>query len=170
MATLPHSRPITIEEYLDTSYQDGDREFLDGVVVERNLGERPHSMVQGNIVAYFRSHFPHLFVWPEQRILTLGTRRARVPDICVTTADPRIDVFQAPPFIVIEILSKRDEPVDVLEKVAEYHTFGVPHIWVIDPRRKKAFQHDQGFPKEVGAAFQAADVELPLEAVFQGLS
>lgn len=169
MAALPNSPLTTIEEYLDTSFQDGDREFVDGAVVERNLGERPHSFVQGNIVAYFRSHYPHLFVWPEQRVLTHGERRARVPDVCVTTADPGIDVFQEPPLIVIEILSKRDEPVDVLEKVAEYHAFGVPHIWVIDPRRKKAFQHDNGFPEEVAIAFRAEGVELPLDAVFQGL-
>ena len=169
MAALPDSPLISIEEYLDTSYQDGDREFVDGMVVERNLGERPHSMVQGNIVTYFCNHFPHLFVWPEQRVVTFGKRRARVPDVCVTTADPQLDVFQEPPLIVIEILSKRDEAGDVLEKVSEYHAFGVPHIWVIDPRRKKAFQHDHGFPETVHTAFHAGDVELPLDAVFQGL-
>ena len=169
MDALPDSHPTTIEEYLDTSYPDGDREFVDGAVVERNVGERPHSLVQVNTIAQICAHSPHLFVWPSQRVLTHGKRRARVPDVCVTTADPKIDVFQAPPLIVIEILSKRDEPVDVLEKVAEYHAFGVPHIWVIDPRRKKAFQHDSGFPEEVGIAFRAEGVELPLDAVFRGL-
>jgi Uma2 family endonuclease len=92
-----------------------------------------------------------------------------VPDVCVTTADPQEDVFRNPPLIVIEILSKRDEPADVLQKVAEYHAFGVPHIWVIDPRRKRAFQYHDGVPEEVGSAFRADAIELPLEAVFQGL-
>jgi Uma2 family endonuclease len=101
---------------LDTSYQDGDRECLDGVVVERNVGERPHSLVQANIAAYLWRASPHPFVWSSQRVLTFGKRRCREPDVCVTTEDPKIDVFQAPPLIVIEILSKRDKPVDVLEK------------------------------------------------------
>jgi Uma2 family endonuclease len=160
---------ISIEEYLDTSYQDGDCEFLDGTVVRRNVGERLHSMVQANLVASLGSRFPHVFVWPSQRVLTSATHRCRVPDVCVTTTDPRIDVFQAPPLIVIEILSKRDEPSDVLEKVAEYHAFGVPHIWVIDPRRKKAFQHDHGALAEVLDAFRAEGVELNLGTVLQGL-
>jgi len=170
MAALPESPLITLEEYLETSYQDGDREYLDGHVVERNVGERGHSLVQANLVDYFRSHYrEHLFVWPEQRVVTVAGRRSRVPDVCVTQSDPGADVFQTPPFIVIEILSRRDEPADVLQKVAEYHAFGVPHIWVIDPRRKKAFQYDQGRPEEAQTSLLAGDVEVPLDAVFAGL-
>jgi hypothetical protein len=29
---------VSVEEYLNTQYPDGDREYLDGVVVERNVG------------------------------------------------------------------------------------------------------------------------------------
>jgi len=35
---------VSLEHYLDTSYSP-DREFVDGVVVERDVGERPHSRV-----------------------------------------------------------------------------------------------------------------------------
>jgi hypothetical protein len=28
---------ISVEEYLSTSYEDGDREYLDGEVLERNI-------------------------------------------------------------------------------------------------------------------------------------
>jgi Uma2 family endonuclease len=169
MAALPEPPLISLEEYLDTSYQDGDREYLDGHVVERNLGERPHSQVQSNLIAYFRLCYPKLFTWPEQRIVTVPGRRGRVPDVCVTEEKPEEDVFHSPPLIVIEVLSKRDEPADVLQKVAEYHGFGVPHIWVIDPRRKKAFQHDHGNPEEVLSAFSAGDIEVPLSTLFEGL-
>jgi hypothetical protein len=34
---------VPIEEYLSTSYEDGDREYVDGEVLERNLGEFDHS-------------------------------------------------------------------------------------------------------------------------------
>lgn len=30
--------PLTVEEYLNTSYPDGDREYVDGTVIERNVG------------------------------------------------------------------------------------------------------------------------------------
>ena len=40
--------------------------------------------------------------------------------------------------ICIEILSRRDEISDVLEKLEEYATARVRYIQVADPRRKKA--------------------------------
>jgi hypothetical protein len=34
---------VTRAEYLRTSFPDGDREYLDGLVAERNLGTPGHS-------------------------------------------------------------------------------------------------------------------------------
>ncbi|HEV3201901.1 MAG TPA: Uma2 family endonuclease [Bryobacteraceae bacterium] len=160
---------VSLEEYLDTAYSP-DREYVDGVVVERHVGERPHSRGQGNTLVYVQTRYPHIFTWPEQRVRTIPGRRSRVPDVCVTLEDPGTDVFEAPPFIAIEILSKRDEMSDVLEKLAEYQDFGVPHIWLIDPRRKKAFTYGLGRLEEVRtAALIAGEIRLPLEEVFRGL-
>jgi Uma2 family endonuclease len=160
----------SLEQYLDTSHSP-DREYVDGVVVERNLGERPHSQVQSNLVFFLRQRYPDLFVWPEQRVRTVAGQRSRVPDVCVTEEDPKINVFESPPLIVAEILSKRDEMGDVLEKLEEYAAFGVPHIWVIDPRRKKAFTYSGTRFEEVesGALTARHGVDLPLSDVFQGL-
>jgi Uma2 family endonuclease len=166
---------VTIEEYLNTSYSP-DREYVDGVIVERHVGDRPHSMVQSNVIFSLRQGYGNLFVWPEQRIRTIADRRSRVPDVCVTLQDPGTDVFETPPLIAIEILSKRDEMSDVLEKLDEYEAFGIPHIWVIDPRRKKAFTFEGGRLQEVkGRALTASltataeGIQLPLEEVFRGL-
>ncbi len=35
---------MTLEQYLDSSYSP-DREFVDGTLVERNLGEKTHSSI-----------------------------------------------------------------------------------------------------------------------------
>ncbi len=160
---------VSLAEYLDTAYSP-DREYVDGVVVERNLGERPHSRTQSNIDFFFRLNHPHWFTWVEQRVRTVPERRSRVPDVCVTLEDPGIDVFEAPPFLVVEILSKRDEMGDVLEKLAEYEAFGVPHLWLIDPRHRKAFTYRGGCLETVtGDALAAGEVRMPLEEVFRGL-
>jgi Uma2 family endonuclease len=162
---------VSLEEYLDTAYSP-DREYVDGAVVERNVGERPHSLSQRNIVVYMQITYPHLFVWPEQRVRTVAGRRSRVPDVCVTLEDPRTDVFDAPPFIVIEILSRRDEMSDVLEKLEEYGGFRVPHIWLVDSRRRKGFRFHAGRLEEIeGGLFvtEAPPVRLPLEEIFRGL-
>jgi len=43
MATKPL---VPVEEYLRTSFDGPDREYLDGEIVERNVGENQHSEVQ----------------------------------------------------------------------------------------------------------------------------
>jgi hypothetical protein len=54
----------------------------------------------------------------------------------------------------------------------EYAAFGIPHIWVIDPRRKKAFTFEGGRLQEVEGGAHTATAEgirLPLEEAFRGL-
>ena len=41
----------SVKEYLRTSYHP-DREYVDGRIVERNLGEKPHSRIQRKLVVY----------------------------------------------------------------------------------------------------------------------
>jgi len=162
---------VSLEEYLDTAYSP-DREYVDGAIVERRVGERPHSLAQKNMVVYLQTSYPRLFVWPEQRVRTVAHRRSRVPDVCVTLDDPRTDVFETPPLIVIEILSRRDEMSEVLEKLEEYAAFQVAHIWMADPRRKKGFRFRDGRLEEVEAGefvAEAPGVRLPLAEVFRGL-
>jgi Uma2 family endonuclease len=156
---------VSLQEYLDTSYSP-DREYVDGVVVERQEGERPHSAVQSNLNHFLRIRCPNLYSWPEQRIRTTGTR-ARIPDICLTLDDPGVDVFDAPPFLCIEILSRDDRAVDLLEKLDEYTAMGVPHIWVIDPRARQAFTYAASSLQRVtGSSLTAGDISIPFDEVF----
>src|SRR5580700_3442667 len=158
-----------IEEYLETDYSP-DREFVDGTVVERHVGEKSHSRVQRNVIAIFCVRYPNVFVWPEQRVRTTRNR-CRIPDVCVTAHEPTTEVFETPPLICIEILSRRDEISNVLEKLEEYAAAGVRYIWLVDPRRKKAFAYD-GVLREVTPGFATTEeplLELPLADVFLGL-
>jgi Uma2 family endonuclease len=158
-----------IEEYLETDYSP-DREFVDGTVVERHVGEKSHSSAQGNVHYSLRSRYPKLFIWLEQRVRTTRNR-CRIPDVCVTVQEPPTEVFETPPLICIEILSRRDEISNALEKLEEYAAAGVRYIWVVDPRRKKTFAYD-GALREVTSVLATTDeplVELPLADVFLGL-
>jgi Uma2 family endonuclease len=159
---------VSLEDYLNTSYSP-DREYVDGLIVERHVGERPHSLVQKNLIVCFQIRYPNLFVWPEQRVRTVPGRRSRVPDVCVTVADPQADVFDAPPLICIEILSRCDEVSDLLEKLAEYAEFGVPYIWVIDPRRQKAYTYSGKRLEESVDALTTSDITIPFDEIFRGL-
>jgi Uma2 family endonuclease len=130
---------IPVEEYLRTSYSP-DCDYVDGEVLERNVGERPHSKLQRLLVIYLSSLDPTgIHVFPEQRVQVSATR-FRVPDICVIAgSEPMDDIFHEPPMICIEILSPEDRASVMLEKVGDYLRFGVRYIWVLDPRRKRAY-------------------------------
>ena len=52
----------TIEQCLHPSYHP-DREFVDGIVIERNLGERTHSRLQGELIMQMRRFFPRETPW-----------------------------------------------------------------------------------------------------------
>jgi hypothetical protein len=43
---------VPVEEYLSASFPDGDREYLDGVIMERNVGTPDHSALQKILVVY----------------------------------------------------------------------------------------------------------------------
>src|SRR5262245_29888129 len=118
---------ISVEEYLNTSYSP-DKEFVEGVLVERNVGEKPQSRLQRNLILALARNYPFLHVWPELRIKSVGERH-RIPDLCVTLTEPETDVLHVAPFIAIEILSKDDTATAVLEKLAEYAAIGTPNIW-----------------------------------------
>jgi Uma2 family endonuclease len=97
---------VAIEEYLSTSY-DPDVEFVDGVLVARNVGEWPHSRVQTNILVALTGRYPHLEVVFGLRSKTANTRY-RIPDVSVVLAPPQTDYLLDAAFLVVEVLSKRD--------------------------------------------------------------
>ena len=87
MAALPNSPLVSVEEYQNTSY-DPDVEFVDGVLVERHLGDWLHSLIQSNVLFALRRKYPHLKVVAELRSSVTGTRY-RLPDVCVLLAAPK---------------------------------------------------------------------------------
>ena len=125
---------IPVEEYLSTDYSP-DRDFVDGMLEDRNVGERDHSRLQGALIAwlYARRRELGIEIYPEQRV-QVSASRYRVPDICVTVGEPDEQIFTTPPFLCIEILSPEDQMGRVLVKIADYLDFGVRFVWLIDPR------------------------------------
>lgn len=100
---------MSVEEYLRTSFEGSDREYLDGEVVERNTGEIPHSDLQGNLSRLlwrFRSTLG-IRVLTEIRV-QINRRRFRVADIAVWRNDNiGTGIPAVSPFLVVEILSRK---------------------------------------------------------------
>lgn len=102
-----------VEEYLPSSW-DPDREYVDGVVLERNWGDLPHSYLQGMIWGLFDARGLHAFV--ELRT-EARPRRFRIPDVLAMREAPKSRFVRTPPLIVVEILSPEDRVSELGSRV-----------------------------------------------------
>jgi Uma2 family endonuclease len=160
---------ISIREYLTTSY-DPDCDYVDGVVEERNVGEKDHSRLQMAVSAYFfeRRRKWGIHVYPEQRV-QVSPSRFRVPDVCVVAGpEPEEQILRTPPFICIEILSPEDRLSKVRERLNDYLRFGVPYVFLLDPETRKAYRWTTAGMSEVSELrTDNPDMLVPLEALFE---
>ena len=165
------STAVSVEEYLRTSFSDGDREYVDGRIIQRNLGERDHSRVQRKLIVFFAAREETLgtYCFPEQRVQVKPTR-FRVPDVCVYIgAEPEEQVFHTPPFLAVEILSKDDRAGEVREKIRDYLDFGVRFVWIIDPGERTGRVHNAaGSNPDAGDLLWTEDpnIQLRLDSLF----
>ena len=125
---------ISVEEYLRTSYSP-DREYRDGVLVERNVGKKSHADLQTALGQFIRSRRKEwkIKVYVELRI------RARegwypIPDVCIyLLPEPEGEIPDKPPFLWIEILSETDRMTEVWDKARNAIACGTPYFWIVDP-------------------------------------
>jgi len=139
MAAVPNSPLVSVEEYLNTNYNP-DVEFVDGVLVERNVGDWLHSLIQSNVLFALRTKYPHLKVVPELRSSVTSTRY-RLPDVCVLLTAPQTKYLLDTAFLVVEVLSEGDVMSAVIERLQEYAAKGVKDMWLIDPRQKMLYSY-----------------------------
>ncbi|MFP5277245.1 MAG: Uma2 family endonuclease [Acidobacteriota bacterium] len=162
-----------MREYLRTSWSP-DREFVDGRIAERNLGEKEHSILQRFFTFLFMLHRAEwgVEVFPELRTQT-RTTRFRVPDVLVVRSGTEFERYVThPPLIAIEILSPEDRLQAMQEKAAEYREFGVEHIWIVDPMQRIAYRHTGTALEEVRSgelSVAGTPIRIELSAMFAEL-
>jgi Uma2 family endonuclease len=143
MATAPI--PTSLDEYLNTSYSP-DCEYIDGVVLERNVGKTKHAFTQTEVLSQLRSFARPLsfHALVEQRV-RVSASRVRIPDVCVVR---RLDqeVIVEPPLLCVEVFSPDDRWSRVNQSVTDYLAMGVPCVWIIDPYSRRAWIIDQEQP------------------------
>ena len=129
-----------MREYLSTSFSDGYCEYVDGRVVQRNLGEIDHSNTQSRIVVYLALHYPQYWSAVSVRVQVKPTR-IRVPDV-VLVAGPKPS-----------------------GRIEDYLAFGIPYVWVVNPRTGHGYVHTADAAREAkDGILRALDplIEIPL--------
>jgi Uma2 family endonuclease len=86
----------------------------------------------------------------------------------LTRDDPEEQIFTSPPFVCVEILSRSDRMSEMQERIDDYLSFGVPNVWVLDPRTKRAYLYTPEGSREVKDALRTQNPEIvvPLEELF----
>ncbi len=160
---------VSVDEYLHTVYRP-DCDYVDGEILERNLGEYKHSMIQAPILErlFAWAHTLPIRVLPELRMRVSATR-FRVPDICVMLKSQPVEpVLSRPPFLCVEILSSEDRMSRTLQRVHEYLAFGVPNVWVIDPQTRTAYSYTTEGARQVRDQLvtKKPDISIALPELF----
>ena len=164
---MAHATLVSVEEYLASTFHP-DCDYVDGHVLERNVGRKRHSHTQGYAYAWFWTRRVALGLEPhvEQRI-EVAPGRYRVPDLLLVRMPvPDEEVFTAPPYLCLEVMSPDDTMSSLQDRLDDYLAFGVPNVWVIDPWKGRAWTVDGiGWRRVHDGMLRTLDGEIRLPLV-----
>jgi Uma2 family endonuclease len=145
-----------------------DREYRDGEIVERAWPDYPHGKTQGLLFAFFLALGEQLSLYPcvETR-MRVRPNRFLIPDVAVFHPNEPGAVTEMPPLIAIEILSPDDRLGEVREKLEDYRTWGVPHVWLVDPRSRRFYTCDTGLTEASSLTVPELGIELTPHDLFK---
>ena len=159
---------VPLDSYLSHT-MDSDCDYLEGRLVERNVGEISHGDAQGRTYAFVLFNKRAFWAGVEIRV-QVSSNRFRIPDVVIVRGGrPQGRIITLPPEVAVEVLSPDDRAIDIQDKVDDYLGFGIPVVWLIDPERQRAWIHTREGAHEVLDGVlrnPAGDLEVPLSAVF----
>jgi len=131
---------LSITEYLNTDY-DPDLEYVDGQLVERNVGKWEHARLQALLTIWFGQHEDE---WKIQTATDIRTRvawsRVRLPDVLLVGLTAQPPVVEEAPVLAVEILSDGDTLAATRKKCDEYIAMGAKGVWIINPLNRTGWQ------------------------------
>ena len=175
MAAITSAPLVTVEEYI-ARFVDGEEEpaceFVDGVLLEKPMGTKRHSQVQANIIKLVGQHYDETLNALPELTTRLRDRQFYIPDIAVEQPSQPIQGRypgpKDPVLLCVEVVSPPDRVGKLFAKCEEYHCWGVPYCWVIDPEHRVAWEYFPADfePRKVEGAITAGPIRLELSDVF----
>ena len=159
---------IPVEEYLHSNFPAPDREYRDGTIVGRSMPDYLHGKTQALLIALFVVLRKRLRLFPcaETRMM-LRPGRFSIPDVAVFHPNEPNLVPDTPPLIAIEILSSDDRLTEVREKLEEYRSWGVPHVWLVDPHSRRLYSCEEGLREVPFFMVDELSLEVTADQIFE---
>jgi len=157
---------VPVEEYLRLTGKP-NREYRDGVLYPKAMPTTFHGVLQLILGAALRK----LGLQAGSEVtVRISPTKYLVPD--VVAAPVLQNPYPTEPVLLCcEILSPEDRLGAMLSKCEEYHAWGVPYCWVIDPVKRTAWEyHSGGEPVRVTETLRAGEISVSLEELFSALA
>lgn len=155
---------ISVDDYLSSSFKPAC-EYIDGVLRQKPMPTKLHALIEFLLVTVLRRQG---FEALAEVTVRVSVTRFLVPDVI---ADVRIeDPYPTQPVaLCVEILSPEDRLSAAFAKCEEYHAWGVPYCWVLDPVKQTAWEyHAHCDPARIehGGTLRASKLSASLDEVF----
>jgi Uma2 family endonuclease len=161
-------------------YHDESRfERIDGRYVERPGPGRKHARVQLNVAKYLETLTapasgtalqewsvtqPETANWDDPNYMTPDVLLAFTPFL-----ESERGHLIPPGFLAVEVKSP-DQKDNLIDKAKRYYSWGIPHIWIIDPETRECVEYHGGNILTIATdALHAGELSIPLNEVFAGL-
>jgi Uma2 family endonuclease len=164
----PVANLVSVEEYLATNYEPSC-EYEDGVLFPKPMPTYDHADILNEIILFLHKNYPHLKALQDLYV-RIRENKYLIPDLAVFPKDSAQRPYPTKPIpLCVEVLSPGQGVGELLAKCEQYHRWGVPTTWVIDPASQRAWvYHRNSLPNEVPAQgnLEAEGIAIPLAAVF----
>lgn len=156
---------ISIEEYLRLT-EKPYREYREGVLYEKPMPTWAHGIIQAALAALLNKTGLHAGSEISVRILET---KILIPDV-IAAREIQQPYPTQPVLLCCEILAPEDRLGATFAKCEEYHAWGVPYCWVIDPEKRTAWEYPrEGEPARVADTLQAGEIQVNIAELFSAL-
>ena len=155
---------VSVEEYLQRT-EKPNCEYIEGVLVPKPMPTTLHARAQKRVIWLLEKQ--DIEALPEVT-LRLSATKLLVPDV-VAARHIESPYPTEPVLLCVEILSPEDRLGAMLAKCEQYHAWGVPYYWVVDPEKRSAWEyHSGGEPNRVGqqGVLSAGGLTVQLRELF----
>ena len=156
---------VSVEEYLRTTYKP-NCEYIDGVLRPKALGTTDHARLQKRIALLLEQLGYDSLV---ELTVPIGPARYLIPDVAADKTRIASPYPDRPVLLCVEVLSPGDRLGATLSKCEDYHAWGVPYCWVIDPEQPRAWEyHRDGVPESRTDSLRAGDIIIQMSELYEG--
>src|SRR5258708_134212 len=139
MASLPNSRRVTYEEWLQMpEVEDIKEEVVDGEIRIMPLNKWYHNRIVDNIQYLLLTQSDRGEGWVPAadfgfiiRKTPLTLRNADLEVFKVSIVVERDGYIHSAPQLIVEVLSPSNTPKDMVRKLADYASLGLPEAWIV---------------------------------------